>query len=176
MRNVSSVSGSIDRVTDDLPSEIPYNQISNISDSGVLSGGIITWTGPYTLAAGASRSFTYRATLTEAQVVALDEAPVYNKATIVYDTPDTQDNSIDFDLATYVQCLPHTGLFDSTEGLVLLGFILIIGGVLFNRTGMANVLVESNLGRAVINMTSQVGSYESKVERAQERKIKNRRK
>jgi len=175
-RNVSSVSGAIDRVTDDLPSEIPDNQISNISDSGVLSGGIITWTGPYTLAAGASRSFTYRATLTEAQVIALDEDPVYNKATIIYDTPSTQDNSIDFDLATYVTCLPGTGLFDSTEGLVLIGFILIIGGILFNRTGMAVVIAESGVGKAIGNLTSQVGSYESKVERAQERKIKNRRK
>lgn len=102
-------------VKDYLDARIQASWVSNISDGGTLSGGVITWAGG-TLADGASKTFKYRVTIPYAYF-----GTYQNVAIITY--PEGQKQA---EYSVVVGCAPGTGIFDDARFLILLA-VLIFG-------------------------------------------------
>lgn len=132
--NLGSDTETIDQVVDTFDSRISASQISSISNSGVVSGNTITWDGPFTVNSGGSLSFTYTITLTTEQIAVFDpEGGIQNVVSVTYGT-----DSRTFTLLTPLTCLPNTGIFDEPLGIMLVGLLLILSGIAFNRMRFLN--------------------------------------
>ncbi len=134
--NLGGSAEVIDQVVDAFDTSINASQVSAVSNGGVVSGNTITWTGPFNVNSGASLQFTYTITLTGNQVTVFNSTGgVENVVTVTYG-PDSRT----FTLLTPLTCLPNTSLFDEPLGILVLGIMLILAGVVFNRLHVVNQL------------------------------------
>ncbi len=148
LTNSGEANAFIDQVSDELPTGIvPATHISNISPAATIPTDQPTrllWTISENLAPGNSLSFTYKVTLSNTELPSFADG-LNNSASVVFDTPTTNDNSITFDLGTLLDCgpdtpgtptIPSTGLFDDVNNVLIIGIGLMLIGIVVNRTNM----------------------------------------
>jgi hypothetical protein len=126
--NTTNTVQQVNTVVDTLETGITSSMISNISNSGSANANVITWTGPFSIPANSTITFTYSVTVTTAQRQALG-GNIQNMVVVTYGS-----NSRSFTLLTNLTCLPSTGLFDEEGRPLLIGLILILIGLLVNRS------------------------------------------
>jgi uncharacterized repeat protein (TIGR01451 family) len=136
--NTSTVAGTLDFIQDQLPPEVTSaSQVQNVNPAATtVTADMITWNGPISFTAGETKTYTYSLVFSTAQTANFTSNVANNTVTIQYDTETSQNNTITFDLATLINCLPDTGLFDSPSGFILAGLALILAGILVNRSGI----------------------------------------
>lgn len=150
--NTGTVPGKITKIVDTLDTKVQCGAVSNISNNGVCSNGVITWTLASPLSdftARQSKTFTYKYVVQkesfgeyENTVVATVGATATKPATTIQDSSNiTADCEIKEPEEPYVPptdgTVPDTGLFDESENLVIMGGILLflgLGWTWINRT------------------------------------------
>lgn len=142
--NSGSVAGTVNSVVDQLPSQVTSSsQVSNtVPTASSITADTITWTGPFTVNANASITFTYRVTFAQADLNTFTTNQLTNTVTVTY---GTENSTATFTLLTVMSCLPATGLFDEPAGLILVGLVLILAGILVNRSGLLLNLFGANV-------------------------------
>lgn len=160
--NISGVTINHEPIVDTLQG-ITGAVISNISDSGVASGGNkVTWPAG-TLAAGASKRYSYTVLLTQAQGDAIGD--VLNNAVQVSYTSGTLKQlsyTNNQRLACDASDLPKTALAD--DMIWILAIALIFGGVLLYRTEWGQQLL-LNMSAGVENTVNPRKARKAKFEK-----------
>lgn len=133
VRNTGTAAGTISLIEDVLDSKILSGGLipTNITSPGAYANGKITWSyaSPYeSIAAGASKVYTYK--------IVVDKENFGTYANTVTLTP-VGSSSIQASANITADCVyqevPETGIFDSTLGRIVVGFILVLfGGVVYN--------------------------------------------
>lgn len=131
IKNVGGATGTVSQIEDTLDSKV--TAVSSITDSGVFSGGKVTWefTTPLSLGIDEEKILTYKVAVEKEDfglyentvVVTTSEGDVTSDANITADcviteTPEEPEGEV-----------PATGLFDTTASRIATGFVLVIFGV-----------------------------------------------
>lgn len=134
LKNVGEAEGTLNKIIDNLDTKVLETYISNISNSGVYSGGDITWTlTDKTLAPQEQRTYTYKVTVPkEAFGKYVNVATAYPASgdNVVADAEITADCEIE---TPETPETPETGIFDSTWSKILGGIVLMIFGISYNK-------------------------------------------
>ncbi len=162
LKNVGEAEGTLNKIIDNLDTKVLETYISNISNSGVYSGGDITWTlTDKTLAPQEQRTYTYKVTVPkEAFGKYVNVATAYPASgdNVVADADITADCDIE---TPETPETPETGIFDSTWSKILGGIVLIIFGLSYNKL----VLFSRKLRISVLDMQDEARkkNFEKKV-------------
>lgn len=183
VQNVSTVQLVNATIRDTLPANVQSSWVSAISNSGTMSGNVITWSGvtldpqqtvtrTYTVTypAGTTGTFTNTVVVTNSQNEELGRDTDTITLTVAA-TPNTPNPA-----------LPDTALFENSSDLVIVGLVLIILGGVAYKLGFGE-----QLGRSILSFTgSRAGDvfddvlnpngFESKAEKSLSRKIARRNK
>ncbi len=135
-RNIGNVSANLDFVEDTLPDGIDASsttQVTGINPTPTSrSADVIRWDVNQSLAPGETRVFTYNIVLSEAQAIAFSGSTLNNFVLIQY---GDNDSTAQFENSITINCLPDTAIFDENP-VLLLGLLLIIAGIVINRSGL----------------------------------------
>lgn len=142
VKNTGDGAGTISKIEDTLDAKVldSFVKTSTISNSGVYANGKITWTfsTPLSIAAGTTKTFTYQI------LVNKDGFGTYRNTVKL--TPVGSD-TIEANTNIVASCtipgvvtpvvpgtnVPQTGLFDTTIGRIVGGFVLLLlGGIVYN--------------------------------------------
>ena len=157
IENTGEGSGEIASIVDTLDSKVLQEYIEEISSNGEFSGGKISWTLTGTegdFAPGQSKTYTYSFTVpkeafgtydnTVEAVPSAGSSLVANASIIADCIIQEPENPEEEPETPPEEPLPGTGIFDDTQGSLILGFVLLILGFTWRIIGNNTLLLVNN--------------------------------
>ena len=178
IENTGEGSGEIASIVDTLDSKVLQEYIEEISSNGEFSGGKISWTLTGTegdFAPGQSKTYTYSFTVpkeafgtydnTVEAVPSAGSSLVANASIIADCIIQEPENPEEEPETPPEEPLPGTGIFDDTQGSLILGFVLLILGFTWRIIGNNTLLLVNN----ALDLKKKA-SKERELKRSKERK------
>lgn len=164
---ITNSEASVRTVTavDTLDEDVEDSYVSNISNGGAVSGGVITWSG-LSIPANGSLTLTYRITF---------PSTVFSNVmvnTVVVTEAGIERGRDTFTITPY--CVPGTALFSDEVDKILVAMMLIVVGMLMYRLGLHYKLGNLLWNKAGDKLVDNVMNRERKLEDARKREFEKR--